>query len=281
MINYNGNIVSKEDKEISYNNRGLQYGDALFETLRISKGKILFWEDHYFRLMSSMRILRMEIPMSFTMEFLESEIFKTLKVKENISQNFRVKILINRKEGGKYTPKTNEVDYMISYEILNDSNYKLIEEPYKVELFKDYFVLSSLLSTLKTTSKMPNILGGIFAKENEYDNCILLNEKKQVVEALNGNIFLVKGNKVTTPPLADGCLKGVLRKQIIDICKKSAQFTLVEESISPFDFNKADELFITNVITGIQVVTNYRKKVFENKVAKFFVQKINENQKLD
>ncbi len=275
MINYNGNILNSSEEVISFNNRGLQYGDALFETLRISNGKILFWEDHYFRLMASMRILRMEIPMNFSMEFLEKEILKTIEVPNNDIVNARAKLFINRKTGGKYTPITNEVDYFVTVENLEESFYIFKDSSYNVELFKDYYIHSSLLSTLKTNAKVINILGSIFAKENEYDNCILLNEKKQVVEALNGNIFLVKGNEIITPSINDGCLRGVLRKQIISICNQSEKYTLIEKSISPFDLQKGDELFITNVIHGIQPVTNYKKKEYASTVAKELLQKLN------
>ena len=275
MINYNGNLINSTEGGISFENRGLHYGDALFETLRVSEGKILFWEDHYFRLMASMRILRMEIPMSFSMEFLENEILKTVEALDNSANNFRVKIFINRKAGGKYTPNTNDIDYFIVSEILENSFYTLKEEPFEVELFKDYYVPSSMLSTLKTNSKVINVLGSIFAKENDYDNCLLLNDKKQVVEALNGNIFLVDGTEIITPPLEDGCLKGVLRKQIISICSQSDKFTITEKSISSFDLQKADELFLTNVIVGIQPISKYRKKEYSIDVARELLQKLN------
>ena len=127
MINYNGNLLKENEEVISFSNRGLQYGDALFETLRISNGKILFWEDHYFRLMASMRILRMEIPMHFSMEFLESEVIKTLENTEKLTANARAKIFINRKAGGKYTPITNDVDYFITTEKLENSFYTFIK----------------------------------------------------------------------------------------------------------------------------------------------------------
>ena len=78
MVNLNGELL-QDTKFISYENRGYKYGDSVFETCKVVHGKILFWEDHYFRLMASMRIMRMEIPMSFTMEFLETEILKTLE----------------------------------------------------------------------------------------------------------------------------------------------------------------------------------------------------------
>ncbi len=276
MININGNLINKEDGFVSIENRGFQYGDAVFETLRVFDRKIFFWEDHYFRLMASMRILRMEIPMTFSMEYLENEVLKTIETSKDSSDSYRVKIFVNRKSGGKYTPTNNEIDYFISFENLEDHIYKTHGSLCEVELFKDYYIHSSLLSTIKTNSKIINILGSIFAEENEYDNCLLMNEKKHVIEALNGNIFLVKGSTIITPPIEDGCLRGIMRKQIISICNQSEKYTIKEESISPFDLQKANELFITNVIVGIQSVSKYRKKEFSSSVAKDLLQKLNE-----
>jgi branched-chain amino acid aminotransferase len=96
-----------------------------------------------------------------------------------------------------------------------------------------------------------------------------------VVEALQGNLFLVKDNLIITPPITDGCLRGIIRKQLIAICELSKEYNLEEKSISPFDLQKADELFISNVIMGIQPITKYRKKVFTNKVSKELLQKLN------
>ena len=103
----------------------------------------------------------------------------------------------------------------------------------------------------------------------------MINTNKQVVEALNGNVFLVKGNTIKTPPLSDGCLKGVMRTQLLNMVKDLPDFELNEASISPFELQKADELFITNVIVGIQPVSKYRKKHFNTEVAKSLVQKLN------
>ena len=90
MVNLNGKITSIEKGNVSINNRGLLYGDAVFETLKVVATRINFWEDHYFRLMASMRILRMEIPMTFSMEFLEEEILKTIEASNLSSETCRV-----------------------------------------------------------------------------------------------------------------------------------------------------------------------------------------------
>jgi len=272
MLNFNGKLI--HNSEIS-GNRGLQYGDAVFETIKVSAGKILFWEDHYFRLMASMRILRMEIPMNFTPEFLEEEIHKTSKGLDENSNAYRIKIIVWRKEGAKYRPAINEVDYVAMAEALENPFYSLSEDTYVVELYKDHFINSGLLSTLKTTNRIINVLGSIYAMENDYDNCFLLNEQKNIIEVLNGNIFVVNGYTIKTPPLSDGCLNGILRKQIIGIINEHPDFTIEEASVSPFELQKADELFITNTIVGIQSITNYRKKEYSNTLAKDLLGKLN------
>ncbi|WP_336068887.1 aminotransferase class IV [Mesoflavibacter sp. CH_XMU1404-2] len=274
MINFNGNLQGKKTV-ITNNNRAYAFGDGLFETIKAVHGKLLFFEDHYFRLMASMRIMRMEIPMTFTLEYLQDEILKTLKANQLDNATSRVKLQVHRVEGGLYQPESNDVEFIVSVKALDQDFYLLNEGNYEVDLFKDFYVSPSLISTLKTNNKAINIVGSIYAKENKLDNCLLINTNKSVVEALNGNVFLVKGNTIKTPPLSDGCLKGIIRKQLIEIINLMDEYTLEETSISPFEIQKADEMFITNVITGIQPVSKYRKKQFKTDVAKALLQKLN------
>lgn len=280
MVNYNGTLTDHTDVDI-YNNRAFLYGDALFETVKVLDGKVLFLEDHYFRLMASMRIVRMEIPMNFTMEFFEEEILKAIPLAGNTASSYRVRFTVFRKGEGKYLPENKNVAYVVSAEALSDIIYTVKEKAYEVDLFKDFYVTKDLLSTLKTTGKMLNITASIYAEENDYENCLLLNNEKNVVEAINGNLFLVFGNQVKTPPIADGCLKGVMRKQIIDLVKKIEGYELVEGSVSPFELQKADEMFLTNVIIGVQPVSKYKKKVYAQSFSSRLVQMLNTKIRLD
>lgn len=280
MVNYNGQLLSKTERFFNQDNRGLQYGDALFETIRVVNGKLFFWEDHYFRLMASMRILRMEIPMEFTMEFLEEEITKTIKTSNLDASGSRVKLIVFRKPGGYYTPENMGIDYVVKVAPLKDLFYILSEDSYEVELFKDYYINPDMLSNLKTTNKILNVVAGVYAKENGYQNCLLLNNRKQVVETINGNLFLVKGNTIKTPPLEDGCLDGIVRKVLIRLLEDLEEFEIIQDSISPFELQKADELFITNAITGIVPITKYRKKEFQVEVSKSLIGKLNARARL-
>ncbi len=273
MINFNGNIVSK-DTNLLTQNRAFLYGDAVFETVKIVNSKILFLEDHYFRLMSSMRVVRMEIPMNFTMEYFEEQVL-SLVIDNDFSNSSRARVTVFRNDGGYYLPQTNTVSFLIHVAGLDEALYSFAEKEYEVDLFKDFYVTKQLLSSIKTTNRMLNITASIFANENGLDNCLLLNDSKNIVEAIQGNIFMLMGNRLITPPVSEGCLNGVMRKQVLEIAKKIESLEVVEEVISPFDLQKADELFITNVIKGIQPITKYRKKGLGVALSKILQEKLN------
>ncbi len=268
MLNYNGKIIAISDVTISPDNRAFKYGDGIFETIKVENKKVFFVEDHYFRLMASSRMLRMQLSMDFTLEYFESEILKIVEASNLVSA--RVRFSLFRKVGGLYTPTDNNTDFLIEASNLN----AVIKDTYEIELYKDHYVYSGILSTIKSTNRLINVIASIFKDENEYDNCILLNEKKQLVEAANGNIFLVNNDTIATPALTEGCIKGVIRKKIVELVKKDPNLILEERAISPFELQKADEVFITNAIIGIQPVTNYRRKKYQVVVSKVLTKKL-------
>ncbi|GGD29829.1 aminotransferase class IV [Flavobacterium orientale] len=271
MINHNGVLVTSDF--ILANNRSFLYGDGVFETLKIVDSKILFFESHYFRLMSSMRILRMKIPMQFTMEFLEQEVLNLAK--ESGLTSCRIRFTVYRNDGGYYTPKDSTISYVIQASPIAEKLYQSTNTSFEVELFKDFHVSNHLLSTLKTTSKTIHVLAAIFAQENGYHSCLMINESKNVTEGVSGNLFIRFGTTITTPPLSEGCLNGVMRKQVMQLIEKNDELELVEAPISPFDLQKADELFLTNVIQGIQSITKYRKKTYETTVGSLLIEQLN------
>ena len=238
MINFNGKITDLSDQLI--NNRAFLYGDAVFETLIIFNDKILFWEDHYFRLMSSMRIIRLDIPDKYTPEFFKKNI---IKIHNNISQtgNSRIRINIYRSSFGKYKPEKNTPSFIISCESINYNTYKLNKGHYEVDLYKDYYLDNQLISSIKSNNKIINVVASIYASENGFDNCILLNKDKLVSEFINSNLFIIKDEKIYTPTLKSGCLNGVVRKNLFKILSSSS-FELCEQDLSTFDITQTDEI---------------------------------------
>ena len=272
MINYNGNFTDKFS--IHFNNRGFLFGDSVFETIKVVNNNLLFWEEHYLRLMSSMRILRIRIPNLYTPEFLENEIKKT---NSNFNKSFsgRVRLTIFRDGKGLYLPESNEPVFLINSKETKETSFNINSGNYKVDIYKEYFIQSNLLSNIKSNNRLINVLGSIYAKENELDNCIILNDQKNVAEFLNGNIFIVKDKKVTTPPVSSGCLDGVMRKKIIESLKQSQILSFEEKNISPFELISSDEIWISNSISGIIPVTEYRKKRFSKMFAQTMVEYFN------
>jgi branched-chain amino acid aminotransferase len=274
MVNFNG-VVSGEGYVMELaSNRGFRYGDGIFETLKVVSGQILFFEDHYFRLMSGMRILRMEIPMNFTMEYLTEQILM-LVAQKGLQDAARVRLDVFRNAGGKYLPVTNDVSFLITAEPTG-SRYSFGDTMYEVDLYKDFYVPAQLLSTIKSTNSVINVIASVFANENELDDCLLVNDHKNVISGLQGNLFMLSGNVLSTPPLSEGCIKGIMRTQVLKLAAKLEGIEVVEQIISPFDLQKADELFVTNVIRGIQPVTRYRKKEYTCKLSGELTNSINE-----
>lgn len=274
MVNFNG-VITEEELQLSVSNRSFLYGDGVFETLKVLNNQILFFEDHYFRLLASMRIIRMQIPMSFTLEYLEEQIL-TLVRKQGVQDSARVRLTVFRNDGGFYTPTDNKVSFVIHASALSVKSYTASETPFEVDLYKDFIVPKQLLSTLKTNNKLIQITASIFAQENELDTCLLINDDKNVIEAAYGNLFMLLNGQLITPPISEGCLNGIMRKQILKLAKELDGIEVLEQPISPFDLQKADELFITNVIVGIQSITKYRKKEFEKTLAKKLLEKLNQ-----
>lgn len=258
MINFNQHIIPESNLKLTYNNRAFKYGDGLFDTLKFENGKIHYLEDHYFRLMSSMRMLRMKIPMNFTLHFYEEQIIKTVFANPKAVKS-RIRVSIFRKDGGLYAPENKEIDMIIETDSLLEKQY----DTYEMDLFKDFSIYSGVISNIKTNNRITNVMAGIYASEYNFQNCVLINEKKHIVEAINANIFLIKNQDIFTPHLSEGCINGIIRKKLLEKISQSKSHNIYETSISPFELLKSDEVFITNSIVGIQSVTKYRKKQYE------------------
>ncbi len=259
IVNFNGALLSSDQFNLSLNNRGFKFGDSVFDTLKADRFTCFFLEDHYFRLMASMRMLRMEIPMNFSPGFFKDQIIETLKANklEGLS---RIRFSVFRSGGGYYLPDSNEIDFLVEATALEKRTYV----DYEIELYKDFQIISGLLSSIKTNNKILQVLGSVYAKENGYHNCLLLNERKQVVEACNANLFIVKEGLIRTPAIGDGCVNGIIRKKVVELVSRMPGLRLEESAINPMDLLQSDEVFLTNCIMDIQSVNTFRKKQYVN-----------------
>ena len=272
MVNINGQIYANDDAFISIFNTSLISGDLIFENIIVSRNKVLFYEDHYFNLLSSMRILKIKIPMSFTPEFLENQLLSLYAKSGFVDDNILMRILICNNVASKVNPTT--VKYYI-YDV-RQINYSTSNfEKYILDVFKDYFKNTGLLSNLTTNNQLIQRIGLRYCEENDFNDCVILNNSKTISETLKGNIFMVMNDKIITPPLKDGSNNNVIRTKIIELINNDIEgFDVIEQSLSVFDIQKSDELFISNINFGIQPVRKFRKKVFTDEITSLIMNKL-------
>lgn len=248
---------------------------SLTETIVFREGLPLFWEEHYLRLMASMRILRMEIPLSFTMEQLLSDMASLCLAQGTPKFTGKIKLLVAKTAVPSSEKAIPSTVYAIEAEkIGHPLNYKREQLP--IDLYKDHYISAGLYASLETSYATWRNMAWTYIHENAYCDGILLNDKKQVVETLRGTLFLVNGHKITTPSLGMGNRKGVYRQQFLALLDQQDEFEIAEGEVSPFSLQKADELFVLGDAHGIFSIKQYRKKQFDDKITQLLWAKFSE-----
>ena len=274
FINFNGTIIPSHIPLFTISNRAFCYGDGLFETIRVMNSVPLFLTDHIQRLTNGMKSLKMNVPDFFSPDFFKQKILELTK-KNKLQNNLRVRLQIFRNGNGLYTPESNDVSYCIQVEKLPDTakKYFLNKKGFKVDVYEKFSKPISEISNLKTCNALYYILAGLHKKEKNLDDCLLLNYNRNIAEASSSNIFIVRKNIFFTPSLKDGCVAGVMRKQIIELLKKNKK-VIHECSLSVQDLLKADEIFLTNIINGIRWVEHFRGSAYRNTHSKWIAENL-------
>ena len=272
-ICYNGQFFKKNDFSLKINNRGFQYGDSFFETIKCYKGVPFFFEEHYFRIAASFCVLKMNTPPTFSMESLQS-LIQELLIKNSLNNDSaRIRISFFRKAGGYYSPDYNDVNFIIESMTLNLHKYQINLPGLIAGLYKDNFLPKHTIGNIKSNNKIVNVLASIFARDMDYDDCVLINQDKCVVESISGNLFIVQNGTIKTTSLEHGCVDGVLRKILLN----NKNLIIEECIISISDLFNADEVFFTNVISGVRWVSSINNNNYSNDVSKKIIKLLNEN----
>lgn len=273
-INYNGKIYSASEHIFSINNRAFKYGDALFETIRVVNGKLCFVEDHFKRLKMGVDLLKMK---SSNISFNDVKVqIEELLVKNKITAGGRVRLTVFRDADGFYQPLNEKKAYVIEAIPIENNLYVLNENGLTLAIFDEQRKGTSKLSNIKTTNSLQQILAGIYCKENNLDECLMLNKHGRIAEATSSNVFLYKNNNIYTPSLEEGCMDGVMRKQILRIAEK-LNINVFEGMVNGSMLLQADELFLTNVIKGVQWVESYKEKKYTNETIRLFIEELNQS----
>jgi aminodeoxychorismate lyase len=273
-INYNGKLFASDEQIFSINNRAFKYGDALFETIRVVNGKLCFVEDHFKRLKQGVELLKMK---SSNISFNDVKVqIEELLVKNNIKEGGRVRLTVFRDAEGFYQPINEKKAYVIEAKSIDNNYFELNVNGLKVDIYSEQKRSTSKLSNIKTTNSLQQILAGIYCKENELDECLMLNKHGRIAEAMSSNVFLYKNNNIYTSSLEEGCIDGVMRKQILKIAAKM-NINIFEGMVNGSMLLQADELFLTNAVKGIQWVESFKEKQYTNETIQLLINELNQS----
>jgi len=236
---FNGEIIKDTDLKLSPDNRALNYGDGLFETMKYSDGKTGNLNDHLNRMNEGAKAFHLKIPEGLSQNLIQKNII--LLSSQNKLNEARVKILLWRKPGGLFSPESEEADYMILLKEWHSSP----AEKQKL-IFSSERKSNSALSRFKLLSSALYVMAGIEMRKRKCDDVIILNHDNEIVECISSNIFWIKDLQVFTPSLNTGCIEGVMRKKIIGKLKNNG-IPVKEGHYSKEDLLNSDFAFTSNI----------------------------------
>lgn len=272
-INLNGEFFLADAPVLYASNRAFRFGDSVFESIRVINGEPVFLNEHFERLKNSMQILGFEPSLHFTYRNLFEQILELIE-RNNIEKGGRIRLTVFRNDGGYYTPDTNEKSYLLECTPLPENLYNLNQVGFHIDLYTKIKKHQNIYASLKTGNALMYVMASNFKKEAELDECVILNQSDRICEAISSNIFLYKSGTLYTPSLTEGCLNGIMRSKIIELAKQ-LNIRVIEEAFTPTNLLQADEIFLTNVISGIRWVISYKQKRYFNTMAKKLVEELN------
>jgi branched-chain amino acid aminotransferase len=225
---------------------------------------------HVERLLTGIQLLKLEIPSLLSTEKLMEQVIQ-LCVKNKCAELARVRLSIFRGNGGVYEGD-NQLHYLIECWPLNDTLNQLNENGLVIGLFPDARKSCDVFANIKSASYLPYAMAARYAKENKWNDCLLLNTHDRIADATIANLFLIQNNRIITPALAEGPVAGVMRNYLLTQLAK-AEYLVIEGKVTTDDLLAADELFLTNAITGIRWVKSYADKTYScNQTTKIYNQ---------
>lgn len=265
-VNNNGTVLPAEGPTIHAGNRGYLYGDGVFESVRILNGQPINLENHIARMLEGAKKIKMRPPSYFDAPFFEKLMLDLIQ-KSGIREGGRCRIHLDRCAGGTYRPESNEVEYYIEVYPIDHNHFELNHKGLEVDLFMEMKKPKTSLSNYKTKNGLLFVIASVTAKEKGLDDYLIQNTEGGILESTSSNMFVVSNGVLYTPGLEEGCLAGTMRMQVINLAIEHG-IKVYECNILPQNLLVADEIFLTNAISGIQWIQGYRTKRYFNTISK-------------
>ncbi|MBD1383400.1 D-amino-acid transaminase [Metabacillus arenae] len=243
-ILYEDQLVDRDHVKIDLEDRGYQFGDGVYEVIRVYNGQFFTLREHLERFERSANELKMEL--SYSVEKLES-LLKDLVLKNDVE------------DGGIYLQLTRGIsprqhNFPVGTKTMLTAYPLPSRRPEKEQLHGVKVKLVEDVRWLRCDIKSLNLLGNVMAKQEAKENGAfeaLLHRNGTITEGSSTNFYLVKDGVIYTHPATNLILNGITRLKLMEIIKEGS-FKLEEKSVTLEDLKNADEAFITS--TTIEVV---------------------------
>lgn len=259
-LNYNGKLFKPDKKLITADNRGLRYGDGLFETMKVSDNTIYLAPYHFERLFDGIRLLVFNRPSFLTEQFLSDQIL-SLCTLNNHQRKARVRLMIFRGNGGLFDTENSIPNYIIQTWPLEETDTVFNSAGLNIDIYYASRKCVDDFSHLKSNNYLPYLMAALHARKHHLDDCVLLNSNGNVCESAIANIFTVKNNQVLTPPLSEGCVAGVMRRHLLNRIAGMG-ISLQEKPLSVADLADSDEIFLSNAVQGLRWVKQFNNRMY-------------------
>lgn len=247
---FNGGFYPWDAPLLTAQNRSFKWGDGLFETMKVYRGKLLLQKLHFERLFSSLQLLGIEKGKDFTQEGLVQNIFE-LCTQNNCTACARIRLAVYRNDD-------NSAGYLIEAIPLDEEINNWQPQGQVVVLYPYIKKSMDAYANIKSANFLPYVLAQKFAEEQNADDAIVLNSNNSICDSSKANIFLIKDKEIFTPALHQGCVNGIMRRVVIEEIKKLG-YRLHHDEVKEEQLLEADEVFLTNAIQIIRWVGQYKE----------------------
>jgi branched-chain amino acid aminotransferase len=266
-INIDGKLQALQDAAIPADNRTFRYGYGLFETMLVLDGVIQLADYHCDRLWSGAAALCLQIPKLLTREALVQEVQHTV-AKNKLEKCCRVRLQLYPGSSGFFDDVSQQAHYLVECFPLEPHVTELNEMGLTIGIAKGLQKSPDTLANYKTTNALIYAVAAQQSKTNKWNDALVRNTHGHIIESTIANIFWIKNDKVYTPPLAEGCVAGVMRRYIMEK-------TAVAESILTTEtLLQADAVFLTNAIRRIKWVRKFDTTIYNLDAVQDIVQQI-------
>ena len=252
-------INGQQAEHISIRDRGFQYGDGCFETIRVLANEPILWPAHLKRLKQACKTLHLSVDL----ELLQSEVSQLLQV--NKTADVILKITVTRGEGGRgYTPPEQadctRIIQLINYAAPDTNNGA------RVAVCQHRLSSNSLLAGIKHLNRLDQVLASAQIPAG-FDEGLCMDEVGTVIEGCKSNLLLTIDNELVTPDLSKCGVEGVMLNHLIDEFQGLGTRVL-KKTISLSDLNTASEIFLCNSVFGIWPVAEIKNENDDRRVSK-------------